>query len=191
MPMRRLGRNGGLMKQLALTVGLLAYLSVCYPEEARGAKYSKETVADLSGAKTIFLGWVDLDPDGWNLWGYETKEEWLSVIADLNHDFQSSCKGQYLAGRTVKAAKYKGDEEATGNDLYIKLSDVSIDHTYYGIRLSIHFVDPKTNAEIASIPSRLYYEKRWFKFQLYMRAALDDIGQKVQAEMASRVPKKK
>ena len=180
------------MKQSALIVGLLVYLGLCYPKEVRGAsKYSKETVADMSKAKTIFLGWVDLSPDGWSLWGYQNKEEWTNVISDLNLDFQSSCKGQYLAGRTVTAAKNANDEDAAGNDLYIKLSDVNIDHTYYGIRLSIHFIDPKTNAEIASIPSRVYYEKRWFKFQLYLRAALDDIGKKIQAEVAGALPKKK
>jgi hypothetical protein len=179
-----------LTKQSALVIGLLVYLGLCCPEEARGAKkYSKETVADMSKAKTVFIGWVDLPPESWSLWGYY-KEEWMNVISDLNHDFQSSCKGQYLAGRTVTAAKSVNDEDAAGNDLYIKFSDVNIDHDYYGIRLSIHFIDPKTNTEIASIPSRLYYEKRRFKFALYMRGALDEIGRKIQAE-TSGAPKKK
>jgi len=180
------------MKQSTFIVGLLVYFGLCYPAEARGPnKYSKETAANMSGAKTIFLGWVDLSPESWSLWGYQNKEEWMNVISDLNHDFQSACKGQYLAGRTVTAAKHGNDEDAAGNDLYIKLSDVNIDHTYYGIRLSIHFIDPKTNTEIASIPSRLYYEKRWFKFQLYMRAALDEVARRIQAEVTGAVPKKK
>jgi hypothetical protein len=179
------------MKQSTLIVGLLVYLGLCYPAEARGPKkYSKETAADMSSAKAIFLGWVDLSADSWRLWGYHSKEEWMSVVSDLNLDFQSGCKGQYLAGRTVTAAKDRNDEGAAGNDLYVKLSDVNIDHDYYGIRLSIHFIDPKTNTEIASIPSRLYYEERWFKFQLYMRAALDEIGRKIQAEVTGAVPKK-
>jgi len=167
-------------------------LGLCYPAEARGPnKYSKETAANMSSAKTIFLGWVDLSPESWSIWGYQNKEEWMSVISDLNHDFQSGCKGQYLVGRTVTAAKNGNDEDAAGNDLYIKFSDVNIDHTYYGIRLSIHFIDPRTNTEIATIPSRLYYEKRWFRFQLYMRAALDEISGKIQAEVTSSVRNKK
>ena len=178
------------MKQSTFIAGLLVYLGLCYPAEAGGPnKYSKETAVNISSAKTIFLGWVDLSPESWSIWGYQNKEEWMGVISDLNRDFQSSCKGQYLAGRTVTAAKYGNAEDAAGNDLYIKFSDVNIDHTYYGIRLSIHFIDPRTNTEIATIPSRLYYEKRWFKFQLYMRAALDEIGRKIQAEVTG-VPKK-
>ena len=179
------------MKRFSLIVGLLICVGLSSALEAGGPKnFSKETTVDMSGRKAIFLGWVNLPADGWSLWGYESKEQWLGVIGDLNHDFQSSCKGQYLAGRTVTAAKDENDENAAGNDLYIKFSDVNIDHNYYGIRLSIHFIDPKTNTEMAAIPSRLYYEKRWFKFQLYLRAALDDVGRKVQAEVAGTALKR-
>jgi hypothetical protein len=145
----------------------------------------------MSARKAIFLGWVDLPPETWSLWGYGNREEWADVIRDLNHDFQSSCQGQYLAGRTVTVAKDRNDENAAGNDLYVKFSDVNIDHNYYGIRLSIHFIDPKKNIEIASIPSRLYYEKRWFKFQLYMRAALDEVSRKIQVEVTGELEGKK
>jgi hypothetical protein len=180
------------MKRLVLVVGVLVCLGFCCTLEARGSKnYSKETTADMSTKKAIFLGWVDLSPDGWSLWGYGNKEEWVDVIRDLNHDFQNSCQGQYLAGRTVTVAKDRNDENAAGNDLYVKFSDVNIDHDYYGIRLSIHFIDPKTKTEIASVPSRLYYEKRWFKFQLYMRAALDEVSRKLQAEVTGESKEKK
>jgi hypothetical protein len=180
------------MKRLALIVGLLVCLGFYSPLEARGHKsYSKETPVDMSAKKTIFLGCVDLPSEGWSLWGYGNKEEWANVIKDLNQDFQNSCQGQYLAGRTVTVAKNRDDENAAGNDLYIKFSDVNIDHDYYGIRLSIHFIDPKTNTEIASVPSRLYYEKRWFKFQLYMRAALDEVSRKIQVEVTGESKEKK
>jgi hypothetical protein len=180
------------MKRLVWIVGLLFCVGFHSPLGARGPKnYSKETTVDMSAKKAIFLGWVDLPSEGWSLWGYGDRGEWLDVISDLNHDFQSSCKGQYLAGRTVTVAKDRNDENAAGNDLYIKFSDVNIDHNYYGIRLSIHFIDPKTNTEIAFVPSRLYYEKRWFKFQLYMRAALDEVSRKIQAEVKDELPGKK
>jgi hypothetical protein len=180
------------MKRLAVIVGLFVCLGLHSPLEARGHKsYSKETPVDMSAKKTIFLGWVDLPSEGWSLWGYGNKEEWVNVIKDLNQDFQSSCQGQYLAGRTVTVAKDRNDENAAGNDLYIKFADVNIDHEYYGIRLSIHFIDPKTNIEIASVPSRLYYEKRWFKFQLYMRAALDEVSRKIQVEVTGESKEKK
>jgi hypothetical protein len=177
------------VKRLALVAGLVVCLGFHSFLEAE-PKQRKETTVDMSARKTIFLGWVGLSPEQWSLWGYTSRQEWIDVINDLNHDFQSSCQGQYLAGRTVTGAKDRNDENAAGNDLYIKLSDVNIDHNYYGIRLSIHFIDPKTNTEIASIPSRLYYEKRWFKFQLYMRAALDEVGQKLQAEVTGNAAKK-
>ena len=180
------------MKRWVLIAGLLVCVGFHSPLEARGHKsYSKETTVDMSARKAIFLGWVDLPLEGWSLWGYGNTEEWADVIGDLNRDFQSSCQGQYLAGRTVTIAKDRNDENAAGSDLYIKFSDVNIDHNYYGIRLSIHFIDPKTNTEIASVPSRLYYEKRWFKFQLYMRAALDEVSRKIQVEVTGESKEKK
>lgn len=89
------------MKRLALIVGLLVCLASPSPLAARPHKYSKETPVDMSGMKTIFLGWVDLSPETWRLWGYNSKEEWTDIIRDLNVDFQSSYQGQYLAGRAV------------------------------------------------------------------------------------------
>jgi hypothetical protein len=177
------------MKRFVLIAGLLFCIGLQSPLWAK-SKPKKETTADLSAAKTIFVGWVDLSPEEWSVWGYSSKEEWVNVIKDINLDFQSSCQGKYLAGRAVTAAKDSSDENTAGKDLYIKFSDVHIDHESYGIRLAIHFIDPKTNTEIASIPSHLYFEKRWFKFQLYMRAALDDVGEKLEVEVTGAAPKK-
>jgi hypothetical protein len=85
------------VKRLAVMVGLLVSLGIYSPLEARGHKsYRKETTADMSDRKTIFLGWVDLPTEGWSLWGYVNRQEWVNVIKDLNQDFQNSCQGQYL-----------------------------------------------------------------------------------------------
>ena len=180
------------MKWGTLIVGLFVLLGCSPPLAAHRPKnYSKETTVDLSAKRAIFLGWVALPLDQWRLWGYENQEDWKQVITDLNRDFQSSCKGQYLVGRAVTNAVDEKDGSADGSDLYIKFSDVYIDHDYYGIRLSIHFIDPKTNTEIAMIPSRLYYEKRWFKFELYMRAALDEVSRKIQVEVTGGLQDRK
>jgi hypothetical protein len=166
------------MRRLALIVGLLVCLS---PHSRLEARESKETKAKLSAAKTIFIGWVDLPSDGWGLWGYPNQEAWMDAIKTLNLNFQSNCRSNYLPGRLVTAAKDRSDENAAGNDLYIKFSDVHVDPATYGINLSIHFIDPKTNAEIASIPSQLYYERRLFQFAAYVGAALDDVGWQIQS----------
>jgi len=180
------------MKRSALIMGLLLCVAFQSAMGAGGPKRypHKETTADMSGAKSIFIGWVDLPVAEWSLWGYAGRDDWAQVINDLNLNFKNSCQSKYLAGRTVTGAKDRNDDNAAGNDLYIKFSDVSIDHDLYGIRLSIHFIDPKTNTEVGSIPTRVYYQKRWFRFQLYMQASLEEIGQKIQAEVTGAAPKK-
>lgn len=177
------------MKRNLLTIGLLICLGFQSTLWAGGPKRHKETSADMSGAKSVFIGWVDLSPDQWALWGYSGKDEWAEVIKGLDVGFQGSCQG-YLESRTVTAAKDRTDENPAGNDLYVKFSGVSIDGNSYGIRLAIQFIDPKTNAEIAFIPSRLYYEKREWKFQRYLQAALEDIAKKVAVEVTGTAPKK-
>jgi len=176
------------MKCRVLVLGVLLCIGL-RSSLAAGPK-DKETKADMLGAKNVFIGWVNLSPDEWSEWGYESKDEWTEVIKELNTEFQKDCQSKYLSDRRVAVARDKNDEDLTGDDLYIKFSDVSIDRSYYGIRASIHFIDPKTNTELGVIPARTYYEKRWFKFQLYMQAALDEIGKKIQIEVMGTAPGK-
>ncbi len=170
------------MKRLGLIVGLLLCLGLHSSVQAKN-KEVKETTADMSGSKKVFVGWVDLPVDQWNLWGYSGREDWSQVIKDLNQQFLESCQTQYLQGMVVQVAKDRTDENAAGNDLAVKFSDIHIDSKTYGISLSIHFIDPKTKAEIAVVPPHLYYEKRMWKFQAYMAAALEDVGKKIQVEI--------
>lgn len=178
------------MKRPVLMVPLFVCLALQSLLYARGDNNKKEIPADMSSAKKVFVGWVDLPPDQWHEWGYEGRQDWVETIKDVNHDFQSNCKDKYLSGREVTAAKDNGDENAAGNDLYIKFSDVSIDKDSYGIKLSIHFIDPKTNAEIGSIPTHLYRRKRMFQFAKYMTGALEEVGQKIEVEVAAPGSKK-
>jgi len=104
----------------------------------------------------------------------------------LNYSFSRNL----VAGRNTVSAKDKGDENAAGNDLYIKLSDVRVDYNNYHLILSIHFIDPKTNSEIATIPLRPYYGNDW-GLKNYLKAALDEVGTKVQVEVTGGPPEKK
>jgi hypothetical protein len=142
------------MKRLAMIAGLLL-LCISFPVsmEARHKvpRYlDKESTVDMSNMNRIFVGWVDLGPDDWALYGYENKTDWADIIGSLNSSFSRNL----VPGRTTVSAKDNGDENAAGDDLYIKFSDVRVDYNNYHLILSIHFIDPKTNSEIAVIPVR-------------------------------------
>jgi hypothetical protein len=132
---------------------------------------NKESTVDMSNMNHIFIGWVDLGADDWALHGYESKADWADIIGSLNSSFARNL----VPGRTIIAAKDKADENATGNDLYIKFSDVRVDYNNYHLILSVHFIDPKTNSEIASIPVRPYYGNDWGR-RNYLNAALNEVG---------------
>ena len=175
-----------------LTTAALLLLCISFPLPSLAARHkvprflSKESTVDMSKMNRIFVGWVDLGADDWALWGYQSKAEWADIIGSLNSSFSRNL----VSGRTISSAKDKGDENAASNDLYIKFSDVRVDYNNYHLILSIHFIDPTTNAEIATIPVRPYYGNDW-GLKNYLKAALDEVGTKVRVEVTGETPKKK
>lgn len=87
-------------------------------------------------------------------------------------------------------AKDKADENSGGNELYIKFSDVQIDDDNEHLILSIHFIDPRTNADLAPIPVRPCYGHGGDRKD-YLRAALDEIVTKLRVEVTGEAPGKK
>jgi hypothetical protein len=115
----------------------------------------KTAALDMKALNRVFIGWVDMSPDDYHRQGYSSREEYLAVINEANKEFQAACRSRALPGQTITAAKSRDDENTAGNDLYVKFSDVVYDHKYL-LHLSIHFIDPKTNTEIGSVPLRTY-----------------------------------
>jgi hypothetical protein len=128
-------------------------LSVALPASLTAKQ--KAPPVDAKGMNRIFLGWVDISADDYHHQGYSSREEYLAVINHANTWFQTRCQATAFAGRTMIAAKDRGDENTAGNDLYVKFSDVVYDHEYR-LHVSVHFIDLKTNAEIGSIPLKVY-----------------------------------
>jgi hypothetical protein len=182
------------MKRLTFAVTLLL-LCISFPASLAARhkvpRYlNKESGVDMSGMNHIFVGWVDLEPEAWALFDFHSRADWTEVIASLNADFLRGLQATYLHGRIITAARDKADENASGNDLYIKISDVRVDYDNEHLILSIHFIDPKTNSEIASIPVRPYYGDG-HNVTESLKAALDEVGTKLQVEVTGEAPGKK
>jgi hypothetical protein len=140
------------MKRFVVTVVLLL---LCIASPTAMEAGSKKPTVDMGNMKTIFVGWIDVDPEEYRLLGYSTKEDWLKDVEKANAYFQGDLKSRFPVGRTLTMAKNRDDVNAAGNDLYIKFTDVTEDKGYR-LHLAIHFIDLKTNAEIAVIPSDQY-----------------------------------
>jgi len=148
-----------------------------------------KTSVDMRNMKHVFVGWVDMNPDAWTLLDYDTKAEWTEVINSLNDYLVQQLKAEYLPDRIIAAAKNKEDENAAGNDLYIRFSDVVVDKKYR-LHLSIHFIDPKTNTEIATIPDDTY-TGRVCGLVGCMHKSLNKVGVRLNAEMTTAPQGKK
>jgi hypothetical protein len=172
------------MKRILVTSLLLFCMALPASLMAR----DKQTSVDMSNMNRIFLGWVDLDPHNYAEL-YYSKAEWADVIGKANATFQQKCQSKYLAGRTITLVKDKGDENAAGNDLYIKFSDATFGADYR-LRVSVHFIDPKTNSEIASIPLKTY-TGRLCGLVSCLDKELEEVGRKLQLDVTGDTKKKK
>jgi len=77
------------------------------------------------------------------------------VIDNLNAYFLQELKSEYLPGKMITGAKSAEDVDASGSDLYIKFTEVSVD-SEYRLHVTIHFIDAKTGAEIGLVPNDRY-----------------------------------
>jgi hypothetical protein len=182
------------MKRLAIIAALLM-ICIAFPTPSAArhgvTRYlSKETTVDMTHMNNVCAGWIDLGPDEWAAHGYSTKTEWVDLISGLNSSFASNLRATYLPGRTITEAKDKDDTNAAGCDVYLKFSDVHVDYDNYHLILAIHFIDPKTKAEIGSIPVRPYYGNDW-GLRGFLTQALKEVATKVQVEVTGEVKEKK
>lgn len=183
------------MKRFVISAVLFS-LCLAFPASMFAGRHSvprflnKETAPDMKSMNKVFVGWVDLGPDEWAAHGYASKDEWTAVIGSLNAAFASNLQATYLQGRTIIRAKDETDTNAAGNDLYIKFSDVHVAYDDYHLILSIHFIDPKTNTEIAAIPVRPYYGNDW-GLRGFLTEALKQVGTKLQVEVTGVATGKK
>jgi hypothetical protein len=166
------------MKRFVIAVALLAFFITA---ATHLSAQKKKSGADMTSMNHVFVGWVGFDPDQFMALGY-SKKDWLDVIDSFNAYFRNEMKKQ-LPGKTFTMAKDKDDVNAAGNDLYIKFSDVEADHKYR-LHLAIHFIDPKTNTEIETIPSEAYVG-RVCTFEGCMEKSLNKISELLKNELTA------
>ena len=157
---------------------VVAVLFACLEAQA-GPK--KETAVDMTAGKNIFIGWVGISSDDWTTLGYADKQPWVAAIDRSNQAFQQLCR-KALVGRQITGAKGESDENADGQELKVKFSDVRFDTNSYRLDLSIHFTDPRSGSEVASLPLRSYRGGH-FSVDNCMRGALEKLADKLKDEM--------
>ena len=168
------------MKRLFIIISVLACVGLY-------ASPKKETAADMTASKTIFIGWVDIKSNDWAVLGYANEKDWADVIEQSNKSFQQVCQSK-LQTRQVTGAQSSTDENTSDKDLVIKFADVKFDTDSYALYASIHFIDPKTGKELASILPRKYRGGH-FSVSSCLNGALEKVAEKLKEEV-DKLPKK-
>jgi len=162
------------MKRVVIAITLLM---MCFMLPRTLEAREKAQIPDMSNMNRIFLGWVDLGVGSYKDLGYDTREDWESVIATENTGFQEYFQTK-MTGRTVVVAKNKDDVNTAGNDLYVKFVDVSVDHGYR-LHISVQLIDLKTNTVIATIPN-MKLNGHFCTLKGCLAKDLDEVNEKLQ-----------
>ncbi len=81
----------------------------------------------LSGYKSIYISWIDLNEEGWSTCGYESKAVWAAEIKKhnlqgLQEYFKADLPGKAIYGAASKSETYSGK-----GDLILKFKSVKVD----------------------------------------------------------------
>ena len=105
----------------------------------------------LSGYKTIYVGWLDLRENDWKLYGYASKDQWVTAIKTANISVLQEYLKQDLPGKTITGASSKSDTFSGNSDLYLKFAFNKINQNFnYGwggvdeLLVDVEFIEGKT-----------------------------------------------
>ncbi len=110
---------------------------------------------DLKLYNRIVVGWLDLDANKWEEFGYDSIDTWSSVIKDANISGLQVYLKDDLPEKEFVFVGSNSVAIPTEGDLYIKFTDTRVEKTdrfvaggFDYIHTTVHFYDRKINKEI-------------------------------------------
>lgn len=74
---------------------------------------------------SIFVGWIDLDENRWQMYGYNSIIDWQEVINDANMLSLPQYFQKIMPNKKITTASSKNDVDPRGSDLYLKFSNAN------------------------------------------------------------------
>jgi hypothetical protein len=118
-------------------------------------KVVKETPTkqDLKSYKTLYLGWADLKEADYEMYGYETKDEWTTAINELNTKGIQLYISDLCKSKTIYVAKNNGDKPEIKEGLYIEFSKIGIMNQAEYLIVDFRLIDLATGLDVYSTQS--------------------------------------
>jgi hypothetical protein len=108
----------------------------------------------LSGYQSIYVGWLDMQEDDWQLYGYDSKNTWATEIKKHNIEGLREYLKAQLPGRSITGAKSKLDAFAGKEDIFLKFKfdKINLKHNGFGgfdeIVTDVDFIEGKTGKTV-------------------------------------------
>jgi hypothetical protein len=103
----------------------------------------------LSGYKSIYVGWLDLNEEEWKNCGYASKNIWLAEIKKHNIKGLQEYIKLELPDKTVFGASSKTDTYTGKGDLFLKFKIIKLDTSTGAFKdtdfsVDVNFIDGKS-----------------------------------------------
>ncbi len=125
---------------------------------------------NLSGYKSIYVGWLDLNEDEWKNCGYASKDIWVAEIKKLNVDGLQLYLKTELPEKNIVGAASKKDLYSGKGDLVLKFKVVELDTRIGAFKdssfsVNVDFIDGKSGKTLytASITTSSFapFPRNW------------------------------
>lgn len=148
---------------------VLAGLTGC----ASAINLKKETPAtkSLASYQKIWVGWLDLRPDDYEKYGFESAEIWKGEIEKFNETGVRAYMKETLGDRIMGGAQGPGDQPPADADLAVKLvfDKFVLNHDGWGdvdeMHLTVEMVDPAAKETVyradMSVTNAAPFPRNW------------------------------
>ncbi len=107
----------------------------------------------LSGYKSIYVGWLNLDENEWKTYGYGSKNVWASEIRRNNVEGLQVYLREELPGKALFGAQSKDETYGGKGDLFIKFKIINLEPTTGAFRdasltVDVEFIDGKSGKSL-------------------------------------------
>jgi hypothetical protein len=131
----------------------------------------------LQNYKNLHISWLPIKEEDWKTWEYNSKDEWLHIINNINITQLQQFVNDYLPNKNITGAKFKEDKLIPPQtDLIIRFISFEISEFGNVGLLDVEFFDTKVKQIVYKTSSEIYSKDTWGGFESNLTNLMYYIG---------------
>jgi hypothetical protein len=127
---------------------------------------SEPSKPNLQKYNYIHIGWLPIDENEWKIYEYETEDEYVRFIKQMNTEYLHAYIKDLLWKKNFTVATAKNDNIIPAQtELVIKFKSMELQHRGYTGVVDVDFIDYKTNTKVYSAYSLIFCKSSQWGFE--------------------------